>query len=228
MAEFLFSLFFVCWEGSLLAFLCMEFHHVFTRTVFTFAFDHRINVCINFHFEQLIRQLSQNVWHLNEKNFVHVQNSLPQIRQFLNSICFEKKRILLFDILFILLVIACCDGVFFLQSTTKCQSWSIVKFNPVFMLSECKASAQQSTNFNQNFWSWYLNKECCIHSHSTMNHSPVQCHIASVSILFSLSIEFCHSNALQSMECVFQQSIFSPCISNAQLFVDLCVCVPKW
>lgn len=93
------------------------------------------------------------------------------------------------------------------------------------MLSECKASAQQSTSFNQNFWSWYLNKECCIHSHSTMNHSPVQCHIVSVSILFSLSIEFCHSNALQSMECVFQQSIFSPCISNAQLFVDLCVCV---
>lgn len=124
--------------------------------------------------------------------------------------------------LFTLLVIACCDGVFSwlhheLQSTTKYRSWSIVKFNPV-MLSECKASAQQSTNFNQDFWSWCLNT-ITASIHFTINYSLV-----CVNIVFAFY-------RILPFKCIAinvnTQSIFSPCISSAQLFVDLCagVCV---
>lgn len=45
-----------------LALLCMELHHAFTRPLFTFVFDHRINVCMNFHFGQLIHRLGAGMF----------------------------------------------------------------------------------------------------------------------------------------------------------------------
>lgn len=122
------------------------------------------------------------------ENFVYVQNSPANLVVFKFNRALRKKNFTR-HFIYLFFVIA-CDVFFYFESWIAKyikMDWSIVKFNPVFMLSECKASAQYSTNFNQNFWSR------CSNTISLHPSTSLQlCRCSDVSILFSLFIQFCH------------------------------------